>query len=167
MLGGVVLTAIATFLLKEAKHEVEIEERKLSISAYALMKWLLEIVDNPELRDFRNKQLALKEQRRLEYQLKVASESRISVKMVMAQSRSEASKDSLPETVSPMSDREPCTEAYMRLSQAGVATSAKCRAPFSDPEGTSKQCEARTGTSSSSQLSLKEVRKPSTKGWLR
>jgi hypothetical protein len=120
VLVGVVLTAIATFLLKEATHEVEIEKKKLSTSAYDFTEWLLQTVDHQELSDFRDKQLGLREQRRLEFQLKNASVSGDSGK---PKTRSGAciSKESTPQTRTCTPDRDPPRTSDMQRNAAATA----------------------------------------------
>lgn len=149
--------AFASLVLNEVKCEVDVNTKKLSQSAYDFTEWLLHKVAHEELRNFRDEQLRLREQRRLEFRVKNASVSGDPGKP-KTETGSEISQGSadIPETVPPSTDGNTSIEGNVHPDGTRIADSAKGKAPSSHSGNTGQSFETTGGANSSDQLSFEE-----------
>jgi hypothetical protein len=154
MVRHTVLMALATLFLNEGKCEVDVNKKKLSESAYDFTEWLLQKVDHEELRNFRDKQLKLREQRRLEFRMKNASVSGDSGKpKTGTQLEMSQESASVSETLPPTTDGNESIEGDMHPAEAEAA-GGKGKAPSSRYGSTGKSSKETGGTESSDESSF-------------
>lgn len=102
-LRNVVLTAIASWVLKQAEAEVH-NQKKLSISATDFMEWLSGRANSSELGDFCREQVRLRYERHQKGLKKQQGTASVSCDSKQLETASAITKDSAPETVSPIAD---------------------------------------------------------------